>query len=393
MALAVVLRHFALVDRHSTPSLVAGADDHPGAGCLKLVVQLAGDVERPLDSGVGGDNVGQKLLERSEIAVPVARPRPAKLSKGPPDKGVGSFRRLPWAPQGASTWVGISHRPGSRRYRQRPALVVPGHLIARERVRQCFCWFGLSYGQLLPMPPGRPRHVQQRTDPSHVAARDVELLADLRHRLRPHQGIQFFASDHAGLITESPAGISVLAMANFPGSPPSHSTHRSADSYSAVMERSPLIPESTWLWAWRPIAAWSGLDLNPRAMSARERWSVAVVVVSAVAKSRYLRPLRLWFLARTPAWAIALRLERASHRWFRIPDRAAAERVMVRFDFYPLDAGDHVLIERGRLTAVGYAGREWSENIYLMPEGQIEPDPHSPEMTRAWAAFWKSKGG
>jgi len=66
---------------------------------------------------------------------------------------------------------------------------------------------------------------------------------------------------------------------------------------------------------------------------------------------------------------------------------------MVRFDFYPLDAGDHVLIERGRLTAVGYAGREWSENIYLMPEGQIEPDPHSPEMTRAWAAFWKSKGG
>jgi len=115
------------------------------------------------------------------------------------------------------------------------------------------------------------------------------------------------------------------------------------------MDRSPLIPESIWLWAWRRIAAWSGLDLNPRGMSARERWSVAVVVVCAVAKSRYLRPLRLWFLARSPAWAIALRLERATHRWFRIPDRAAAEHVMLRFDFYPLDAGDLVRIECGAL--------------------------------------------
>lgn len=65
---------------------------------------------------------------------------------------------------------------------------------------------------------------------------------------------------------------------------------------------------------------------------------------------------------------------------------------MLRFDFYPLDAGDHVRIECGRLIAVGYAEREWSEVIYVTPDGQVEPDPHSPEMTRAWAAFWESQG-
>lgn len=66
---------------------------------------------------------------------------------------------------------------------------------------------------------------------------------------------------------------------------------------------------------------------------------------------------------------------------------------MLRFDFYPLDAGDLVRIECGRLTAVGYAEREWSEVIYVARDGQVEPDPHSPEMTSAWATFWKSKGG
>lgn len=153
------------------------------------------------------------------------------------------------------------------------------------------------------------------------------------------------------------------------------------------MDRSPLIPESTWLWAWRRIAAWSRLDLDPHALSARERWSVAIVVVSAVARSRYLRPLGLRFLALMPAWMVAMRLNRQVHGWYRIPSRTAAVHVQLRFHMWPLDAGDHVRIQNGRLTAVAYNGKEWSEIVFVMTDGQIEPDPKSPWMTKAWAAY------
>src|SRR5690348_1773326 len=95
---------------------------------------------------------------------------------------------------GTSEWppdhMRVPHRTGACRRRQWAALLVPRHLIAGERCRQGFLRLSLSDRQLLPMAPGRPGDVQQRAYASHVAARDAELLADLRHRLRPDQGIE-----------------------------------------------------------------------------------------------------------------------------------------------------------------------------------------------------------
>jgi hypothetical protein len=39
------------------------------------------------------------------------------------------------------------------------------------------------------------------------------------------------------------------------------------------------------------------------------------------------------------------------------------------------------------VTAIGYAGQNWSEIIYVLPGGEIEPDPDIPEMAVAWAAY------
>ena len=203
MALPVVLGHLTLVDRHATPALVAGRDHHPGAGGLELVVEVAGDVERSFDCGLGGDDVGQELLERTQVSRRIARTRPAKLADGPSDERVRAFRRLSRSAQRSPGRVRFSHLSRPRRRRPRAALLVPRHQIARERLWQDFLGSRLSDRQFLPMAPRRPRDVQQRTDASHVAARDAELLADLRHRLRPDQGMEFLASDHAGVIAES----------------------------------------------------------------------------------------------------------------------------------------------------------------------------------------------
>ena len=143
----------------------------------------------------------------------------------------------------------------------------------------------------------------------------------------------------------------------------------------------------TWAWAWNLFAQWSQLDLDLGALGARERWTVVSAVVPAVMKGRYLRPARLWLLARTPPWIVTWRLQRRVHGWYRIPTRAAAEHVRLRFDIWPIEVGDHIRIERGRLTAVGYTTSEFSEIIFVMPNGEIEPDPRSPEMARAWAAY------
>lgn len=97
-------------------------------------------------------------------------------------------------------------------------------------------------------------------------------------------------------------------------------------------------------------------------------------------------------MTQSPAWLVTLRLQRRTHDWYRVPSLAAAERVRLRFDFWPIEVGDHVRIVRGRLTAIGCAGQMFSEIIFVQPNGEPEPDPHSPEMSKAWAAYWESKG-
>jgi hypothetical protein len=49
--------------------------------------------------------------------------------------------------------------------------------------------------------------------------------------------------------------------------------------------------------------------------------------------------------------------------------------------------GDHVRIGRGRLTAIVYSNDTFSEIIFVLPNGEIEQDPHSPDMAKAWARF------
>lgn len=143
-------------------------------------------------------------------------------------------------------------------------------------------------------------------------------------------------------------------------------------------------------WAWRLFTGWSRLELDARQLMPRERWSVVAATVPAVLRNRYVRPAMRWFLARVPAWVVAGRLQQCGHHWYRIPNRKAAEHVRLRFDVYPIDIGDYVRIEHGRATAVGYAGTDWSEIIYILPGGAFEPDPKSPAMAKAWAAYWKS---
>lgn len=100
---------------------------------------------------------------------------------------------------------------------------------------------------------------------------------------------------------------------------------------------------------------------------------------------------RRWFLSRTPSWTVARRLHERVHGWYRIPTLAAAEHVRLRFDIWPIEMGDHVRLECGRLTAVAYSTAAFSEIIFVLPDGELEPDPRSSEMARAWARFAASR--
>lgn len=153
------------------------------------------------------------------------------------------------------------------------------------------------------------------------------------------------------------------------------------------MDRWQLPLEWAWLWAWQLFTGWSRLDVDPHSLTAGERWSVVAITVPAVLRSRYFRPIRLWLLARTPAWIVARRLQRRTYGWYRIPSRAAAEHVRLRFDIWPIDINDHVRLQQGRLTALGYSTATFSEIIFVLPNGDIEPDPGSPEMERAWTKY------
>lgn len=142
----------------------------------------------------------------------------------------------------------------------------------------------------------------------------------------------------------------------------------------------------TWFWAWRLLCRWTRLNIDPRSLTAGERWAVAVTTLPAALRSRYLRPARLLLLAHTPAWIVADRLQQLTHCWYRIPSQKAADHIRLRFDIWPIDIDDHVRLQQGRLTAVGYRTPMFSEIIFVLPNGELEPDPKNPEMARAWAA-------
>jgi hypothetical protein len=75
------------------------------------------------------------------------------------------------------------------------------------------------------------------------------------------------------------------------------------------------------------------------------------------------------------------------HGWYRIPSRAAAEHVRLRFEIWPIEVGDHVRLQAGRLTAVGYATPNFTEIVFVQPDGELETEPRSREMARAWARY------
>lgn len=141
--------------------------------------------------------------------------------------------------------------------------------------------------------------------------------------------------------------------------------------------------------AWQLFVGWTGLDVDLDDVPADERWSFVLVTVPAVIRARNLRPMRTWILTQSPAWLVAVRLQRRTHHWYRVPSRAAAEHAELKFDFWPIGVGDHLRIMRGRLTAIGCAGKNFSEIIFVQPNGEPEPDPQSPEMSKAWAAYWE----
>lgn len=138
---------------------------------------------------------------------------------------------------------------------------------------------------------------------------------------------------------------------------------------------------------WQLFARWCRLDLDYSSLSAGERWSVVTATLKAMVRSRLLRPVRLRLLAHVPVWVVAKRLQRRSHGWYRVPSAAAAEHVRLRFYIWPIEVGDHVRIQNGRLAAVGYATPTFSEIIFVLPNGELEPDPRSPETAKARVAY------
>jgi hypothetical protein len=144
-------------------------------------------------------------------------------------------------------------------------------------------------------------------------------------------------------------------------------------------------------WLWRAFARWTRIDLDPQTLTRAQRRSIFAIVVSAIIRSWY-QGVRVWLLSSLPTWTLAARLEGQTHRWYRIPSRQAGEHVRLRLKMWPLNPGDYVRIEQGRLTAVAYSTSDWSEIIYVGLDGEVEPDPRIPEMARAWSAYWRSRG-
>src|SRR5690606_19427308 len=112
--------------------------------------------------------------------------------------------------------------------------------------------------------------------------------------------------------------------------------------------------------AWGLFARWSKLHYSG-SLTPGERAAVVRAVIPAVFRNRYVRPVGLRLLAKSPSWIVARRLQRRHRDWYRVPTRAAAEHLRLRFDIWPVEVGDHVRIARGRLTAIAHTNATFSE--------------------------------
>jgi hypothetical protein len=128
-------------------------------------------------------------------------------------------------------------------------------------------------------------------------------------------------------------------------------------------------------WAWQLFVRWSRVDIDAHNVGTEERWAVVFTTTAAGLRAYCLRPARHWLLATLPRWVAAVRLEWAGHGWYRIPSQSAAEHARLRFDVFPIQAGDLIRLKGGRPTAVAYAGPASCEIIFLAPMGRSSQTP------------------
>ena len=145
-------------------------------------------------------------------------------------------------------------------------------------------------------------------------------------------------------------------------------------------------------WSWRLFMQWIGLVVDDQALSKGEHLRIVAIAVPAIFRARCIVPARDRLLSILPRWTARLRLEPVGHGWHRIPDWSCAHHVRLRFDVFPISEGDLIQLKRGRPTAVAYPGEFSSEMIFLLTNGEIEPDPRTPFVAKAWASYWKALG-
>lgn len=142
-----------------------------------------------------------------------------------------------------------------------------------------------------------------------------------------------------------------------------------------------------WSWVWQLFVRCSRVDIEAHSVGAGERWAIVFTTAAAGLRAYCLRPARDWLLGTLPRWVAVVRLEWAGHGWYRIPSQSAAEHARLRFDVFPIQAGDLIRLKDGRPTAVAYAGPASCEIIFLEANGEIEPDPIAPLLGKAWSAY------
>lgn len=132
---------------------------------------------------------------------------------------------------------------------------------------------------------------------------------------------------------------------------------------------------------------WGKLQLDTEPTGA-ERWLVATAVIQAGIRSYYVGPVCGWIMAKSPAWSVKARLKKAGNGWYLLPTQASVTHCRLRFDVYPIDVGDLLRFDGGRVSHVAYSGARHTEILEFLPNGDLAPAPEVKEVRRAWAAFF-----
>lgn len=149
-------------------------------------------------------------------------------------------------------------------------------------------------------------------------------------------------------------------------------------------------PAWLWRWAWTVLMRWSRLQLGT-VPTGSERWRVAGTVIRAGIRSYYVDPALHWALAKWPVWLVKARLEKKGYGWYRVSTLATAKHCRLRFDVYPIDVGDLVRFQGGRVSHVAYSGPRHTEILEFLPNGELTPVYELPAMRQAWAAFFSTR--